>query len=153
MKKSTRIRSLLLVVSALLATIAIAGADELPPPDSKPLSSILKSVEGQELGIITDVDFDDSWWEIKVCKSSDCLKLYIDPKSGKEERRKTDNSDDELPPANTKPLSAIVQSLEDRNQGVITDVEFDEGLWEAELREGGKKSKLYIDPKTGETRG
>ncbi|GIL21301.1 MAG: PepSY domain-containing protein [Candidatus Jettenia sp.] len=74
------------------------------------------------------------------------------PKSGKEKRRKTDDSDDELPPANTKPLSAIVQSLEDRNQGVITNVEFDEGLWEVELREDGRKIKLYIDPKTGETR-
>ncbi|UJS16780.1 MAG: PepSY domain-containing protein [Candidatus Jettenia sp.] len=152
MKKSTRIRSLLLVVSMLLATIAIAGADELPPSDSKPLSAILKSVEKQELGIITSADFDDSLWEIKVCKSSDCLKLYIDPKSGEEKHRKTDNSDDELPPANTKPLSAIVQSLEDRNQGVIKDVEFDDGLWEVELREDGRKIKLYIDPRTGETR-
>lgn len=150
--KSTCIRSLLLVVSVLLATMAIIGAGELPPPGSKPLSAILKSVEGQELGVIMSAEFDDSWWEVKVCKSLDCLKLYIDPRSGGEKRRETDDSDDELPPENIKPLSAIIQSLEDRNLGIITDVEFDEEFWKVKLCKDGRKIKLDIDPRTGETR-
>jgi hypothetical protein len=147
-----RIRSLLLGVSVLIAAIAIAGAGELPPPGSKPLSAILKAVEGQELGVITSAEFDDRWWEVTVCKGRECLELYIDPGLGEEKRRETDDADDALPPANARPLSSIIQSLEDRNLGVITDVEFDDGFWEVKLRKDGRQIKQDIDPMTGETR-
>ena len=136
----------------LLATISIAWADELPPPDSKPLSAILKSLEGQELGIITRIEFDDGWWEVKVCKGPACHKLYIDPRSGEENRRREAGSDYELPPANAKPLSSIVRSIEDSKAGVITEVKFDDGFWEVDLLEDGQKIQLDIDPGTGETR-
>ncbi|TVM02937.1 MAG: hypothetical protein CV087_07790 [Candidatus Brocadia sp. WS118] len=150
--RSRGIRLLLLGVSVLLATITIAGAGELPPPGGKSFSTILKSVEGQKLGVISSAEFDDGWWEVKVCKGLDCLGLYIDPRSGEEKRREPAYADDELPPANAKPLSSIIQSLEERNLGVITDVEFDDGFWEVKLHKDGRVVKLDIDPRTGETR-
>lgn len=130
----------------------LAWASDLPPSGSKLLSTILKSVEGQEFGVITGAEFDDGWWEVKVCKDDACQKRYIDPKSGDENRRRKTDTDNELPSANAKSLSAIVQSVEDRGLGFITEVEFDDGFWEVELRKDGQKSKLDIDPRTGETR-
>lgn len=146
------IRSLLLGVSVLLATITIVGAGELPPPGSKPFSAILKSIEGQELGVITSAEFDDGWWEVKVYKGRDCFDLYIDPKSGEEKRREPVLAGNELPPANVKTLSSIIQSLEGRKPGVIMGVEFDDGFWEVKLHKDGREIKLDIDPRTGETR-
>lgn len=133
------IRSLILGVSVLLATITIIGASALPPPGSKPFSAILKSIERQELGIITSAEFDDGWWEVKVYKGRDCFDLYIDPKSGEEKRREPVLADNELPPSNVKTLSSIIQSLEERNPGVITGVEFDDGFWEVKLHKDGRE--------------
>jgi hypothetical protein len=92
----------------------MARAGEIPPADGKPLSVILKSVEGQKLGAITSVEFDDGWWEVKVGTDSACHKVYINPKSGEEKRRRTTDLDNELPPS-FKPLSVIVESVEERN--------------------------------------
>jgi len=150
--KSKSITSFLLGFGLFLATVSIAWASELPPSGSKPLSAILKSLEGQELGVFTSTDFDDGWWEVKAWKAGACQKLYIDPRSGEEKRRRQADSYDELPPANAKPLSVIVQSTEDRKLGTITEVEFYDGFWKVELRKDGRKIKLYVDPKTGETR-
>lgn len=150
--RSRSIRSVLLGVSVFLATITIVGADELPPPGSKPFSAILKSVEGQELGVIASAEFNYGWWEIKVCAAAACQKLYLDPKSGEEKRREAAHAGDELPPANARLLSSIIQVLEERKLGVITDVEFDNGFWEVELYKDGRKITLDIDPGTGETR-
>jgi hypothetical protein len=150
--KRSMIRSVLLGVSALFVTLAMAGAGTLPPPGSKPLSAILQAVEGQALGVITSAEFDDGRWEVKVCQGSVCLELYIDPRSGAEQCRQPDKSDEALPPAHARPLSAIIQALEERQLGVITEVEFDDGFWEVKLRQDGRKLKLDIDPRTGESR-
>lgn len=150
--KSKRITSFLSGFSLLFAMTSIARAGELPPSGSKPLSAILKSVERQNLGVIASTEFDDGWWEVKVCKAPACHKLYIDPKSGEEKRRREVGFDNELPPTNAKPLPAIVQSIEDSKAGIITEVEFDDRFWEVEVRKDGRKIKRDIDPRTGETR-
>jgi hypothetical protein len=149
--KSKSVASFLFGFSLFLATLSIAWAGELPPPGSKPLSAILKSVEGQLLGVITSTDFDDGCWEIKVCKARACQKLYLDPRSGEEKRRRNADSD-EIPPANAMLLSTIIQSVEASGLGTITEVDFDDGFWEVELRKDGQKIKQAIDPRTGETR-
>lgn len=134
----------------LLSPLAAALADEVPPLGSKPLSLILKMVEEQKLGSITDAEFDDGLWELKVCATAVCQKLYIDPKSGTEVRRlKTDS--EEIPPANALALSTIILSVEARNPGIITEVDFDDGFWKVDLHKDGQKIRLVIDPKTGET--
>jgi hypothetical protein len=135
----------------LLATVA-AQARDLPPTDSKPLSAIILSVEAQNLGVITEVEFDDGLWEVTVRKGRVSLQLYLDPRSGTERRRRTDASDGPLPPRNAKPLSEIVRSLETQNLGVITDIEFDDGYWEVEFRKEGQKVKMDFHPRTGKPR-
>ncbi|OOP54950.1 MAG: hypothetical protein AYP45_17525 [Candidatus Brocadia carolinensis] len=106
-------------------------------------------MEKQKLGSITDAEFDDGLWDVKVCKAAACQILYLDPKSGEEIRRRN-TVFDELPPEKTLALSAIIQSVEARKLGIITEVEFDAGFWEVEIRKDGQKIKLVIDPKTGE---
>lgn len=54
----------------------------------------------------------------------------------------------EVPPKDTKPLSEVVKAAEDTKAGVITQVEFDNGLWEVEVHNGNKEVTLYLDPKT-----
>ncbi len=147
----TIITPLLVVFGLLLTPLSVAGAPELPPPGGLPLSAILKSVEEQKLGLITEAEFDDGLWEVKVCDTGVCQKLYIDPRSGEEKRRRKTESD-ETPPADAMPLSLIVHSLEGRGLGIIQEVEFDDGYWEVELRRDGRKIKLAVDPRTAETR-
>ncbi|OPY64242.1 MAG: hypothetical protein A4E57_03613 [Syntrophorhabdaceae bacterium PtaU1.Bin034] len=135
----------------LLVMITLVRADDVPPQGGKPLSAILKSVEALQLGTVTTAEFDDGVWEIKVCKGKEgCVELYIDPVSGEEKRRKTDDLEEEVPPANARPLSSVIQSLEKRGLRVITEVEFDDNVWEVKVREGRRQVKLYIDPVTGE---
>ncbi len=148
---SKSITPILLVFALLLAPLSVAGAGDFPSPGSKPLSAILKSVEEQRLGVITEAEFDDGLWEVKICDAGACQKLDIDPRSGEEKRRRKTDSD-EIPPANAMLLSTIVESVEARGVWIITAVEFDDGFWEVELRKDGRKIKLAIDPGTGETR-
>lgn len=145
-------KSILLTGAAFclsLAPVSPGWAGDVPPEGGKPLSEILESVEGQKLGVFSEAEFDDGLWELKVCEASACWKLYIAPKSGDEIRRRKADSD-EIPPTDARPLSAIIRSVEARGSGTITEVEFDDGVWEVDLRRDGKKTRLIIDPVTGE---
>jgi len=58
---------------------------------------------------------------------------------------------DETPPANAKPLSVIIKTVEDRHLGVITEVAFDDGKWEIEVHQpGGKEKEIYVDAMSGQ---
>ncbi len=58
---------------------------------------------------------------------------------------------DETPPANAKPLSIIIKTVEDRHYGTITEVEFDDGKWEIEVHQpGGKEKEIYVDAISGQ---
>jgi len=149
--RSRNISPILLAFCLLLAPLCIAEAGEIPPQGSKSLSEILKSVEQQKLGGIAEAEFDDCLWEVKACDVGACQKLYIDPMSAEEKRRRKTDSD-EMPPANAVPLSRIIQSVEARGLGILTEVEYDNALWELDLRKDGQKIKLTIDPRGGETR-
>ncbi len=134
----------------LLAMLAVsASAVELPPADGASLSTILKSVEGQHLGAIAEAEFDDGLWEIKACQTIGCDKLYVNPSTGKKVRRRKVGPE-ALPPANAMALSAIIQHVEASQPGRVTEVEFDNGHWEVELRNGIHKTKLLLNPTTGQ---
>lgn len=148
MRKQTAIGILTLFLSALFPLIPTVHGDDIPPPDSRPLSSILQSVEARQQGTITEAEFDDRMWEVKVCGRRDCQKLYLSPYSADEVRRKWTRSD-EIPPQGSIPLSAIVRSVEAQGLGTITEVEFDNGVWEVKLRKHRQKIKLAVDPITG----
>jgi len=58
---------------------------------------------------------------------------------------------DETPPANAKPLSEIIKSVEDRHYGAITEVEFEGGKWEIEVHQpGGKEIEIHVDAISGQ---
>jgi hypothetical protein len=131
---------LLLIAIGTLVGIAATRAMDLPPSDGKSLAGIVQSIEEKDLGAIRSVEYERDWWkitgmwEVMVCKES-CLKLYIDPKTGDERRRKSDDLEDELPPANTQGPSGIAKSFEDRKSGFITEIEFEHGAWQVKYRE------------------
>lgn len=149
--KSFRASLLMCASGLLLNPLSVAWASDIPPSGSQALSEILKSVELQKIGAFSEAEFDDGLWELKVCNIAACQKLYIDPVTGMEKHRRNTDADD-LPPAGAMPLSTIVHSVEARGLGVITDVDFDDGVWEFDLRKDGRKTRLNIDPLTGETR-
>ena len=145
--------------TALGAAVTVAGMTALATRDAqsqneKPLSEIIKSVEDQQLGPITDVDFERGRWEIEVFKAGQKTTLYLDPKTGKvDRRRERPDSHEDVPPANAKPLSEIIASVEARNLGQIREVDYDDdGYWEVEVRGNGVKSELHIDAVSGEAR-
>ena len=57
---------------------------------------------------------------------------------------------EETPPANAKPLSEIIKSVEDKGYRTVTDVEFEDGVSEIEVHQpGGKEMTLKADPISG----
>lgn len=130
-----------------------AAPTPMPPPaepaSNKPLSAILKAIEERRLGSIAEAEYDDDLWEVTVCGDGGCQKLYLDPRTGEELRRKAAGPE-ELPPAGAMPLSTIVQAVEALGLGFIEEVEFEDGVWEFELHKDGGKVKLVADPMTGE---
>jgi len=60
---------------------------------------------------------------------------------------------DDSPPANAKPLSEIIKSVEDKGYKTITELEFDDGVWEIEAHQpDGKEVHLKVDPVSGAIR-
>lgn len=56
----------------------------------------------------------------------------------------------EIPPEGSIPLSEIIANLEINGHTWITEVEFEDGVWEIEFVSGDEKYELEIDPMTGE---
>ena len=60
---------------------------------------------------------------------------------------------DESPPANAKPLSEIIKSVEDKGYKTITELEFDDGVWKVEVHQpDGKEVHIKVDPVSGAIR-
>jgi hypothetical protein len=61
---------LAIAACALAASTLIARADwfkdEQPPPNAKPLSTVIKSLEDHGMKTITEASFDDGKWKIEV---------------------------------------------------------------------------------------
>ena len=129
--------------------MAFAWGGETPPTGSQPLSEILITVEKESFGTLSDVEFDDGVWEAKVCKAGVCEKLYFNPTSGELVRRRLSEAD-ETPQGNVKPLSEIVKLVEAKGLGTITEIEYDDGFWEVELRKDGKLNRVFVNPVSGE---
>jgi len=141
---------------AVLMAFVPSQAGDVPAKDAKPLAEIVKTLEDRQLGMITEMEFDDGKWEGKVCKAPDtCLSLQLDARTGEETKRKTEKSKEDTPPAETAALSGILESMASKGLGTPIDVEWEsEGYWEVEVLADGqkKKKKLKIDPVTGDVR-
>lgn len=59
-------------------------------------------------------------------------------------------ADDDKLPANALKLSEIISALEQQGFHPVTDVEFDDGVWEIDAYRGREKRELHVDPKTGQ---
>jgi hypothetical protein len=103
---------------------------------------------------VVSADFDDRLWEIVVCDSSGriCREVYVDPRTGEESRVGGESSWDIRPPTNGKTAAQIARSIEDRNVGVLTELEYDHPVWEAVTRADRGRAKLYIDPVSADVR-
>ena len=62
-----------------LRSIPESADDLMPPSNGKPASTIARSVEESKVGVITELEFDDSQWEVQVRAEQGRAKLYIDP--------------------------------------------------------------------------
>jgi hypothetical protein len=84
-----------IAVASVLVGLAMSQAragwfsDEQPPAGAKPLSEVIKVVEDQRLGAITEVEFEDGVWKIEVHKPDGGeIDLRVDPISGQIQARK-----------------------------------------------------------------
>ncbi len=98
---------------------------------------------------ITDLDFDDGFWEAEAVNSgSQRVELIIHPVSGAVLAERVEGQ----PPSNSSLLSAsqihtILTSAGYRN---IRELKFDDGFWEADATNpAGLRVELKIDPRTG----
>ena len=57
---------------------------------------------------------------------------------------------DEIPPANAKRLSEVIQTVEAAGHTVITKVEFDEWTWIIQVYKAGLEFEIRVDPLSGE---
>lgn len=57
---------------------------------------------------------------------------------------------DEIPPANGRPLSEIVLSLEKAGHNVITDIDFHQHVWVVRVYKAGFEFEIRVDPRSGE---
>jgi hypothetical protein len=150
--KSTNMR-MFLGTGVVLAAVGTVITRDARSQTGKPLSEIVKSIEDQQLGVVTEIDFDHGRWEVELHKGGRQTTLYLDPNTGAVDRRKERADPHEvLPPEDAKPLSDLIKSVEDQKLGPITEVDYDDGFWEVEVRRSGAKTKLDIDPRSGASR-
>lgn len=102
-----------------------AMADGRPLADAKSVSKMLADLEKQGFAPIVDVSFGNGLWEIEAYKGNEQRELAVNPTTGAIVAEKADEADPK-PPANAKPLSVIVQSIEQSGNSTILDVSFDD---------------------------
>ena len=148
---SLRLRPLL---ATLLLALAGGGAwaTEVPPADAQPLSQILDAVEKNHPGVIVSADFDERRWEVVSCSADgrSCRELRIDPRTAKTLRDSRDMNFDIRPPAGGKTAAQIARAIEERKLGTISEIEFDDPVWEVTVQGSGVRAKLYVDPASGD---
>jgi hypothetical protein len=140
--------------AAMLVLAANAANADMPPAGSQPLSAVLESVEKSATMIVVSADFEKGRWEIVACSEDGktCREAYIDPVSVKEQRSSRVSPSDVRAPRGGKTASQLARSLEERKLGVITELEYEDAVWEASIRGDGVRAKLYLDPATGDVR-
>jgi len=146
-------RTLWIATSLTLAGLAgfsinsMARTSTAPASESALLSSIIQKVEAENIGVVIEAEHERDKWEVEVCTSEACTDIKFDAKTGTELKRKSEKLDDALPPADAKPLSEVVKTFED-HQYPITEIEFEEGVWEVYWIKDGRKVKSFLDPIT-----
>ncbi len=130
----------------VLTGIAVAG--DLPPENSKPLSTILKQLESGGLSQIKSVEFDDGVWEIEGMRNKGGVEVHVNPLTGDVVSEHKDLHSN-LPPASAKSAATIVTLLEEAGYAPVYELEWERTIWTAEAIHKNSKRKLTIAPDTG----
>lgn len=140
-------------MSRLLATIVLCAlAAPAFAQSPLPLSKILSTVEAGGTRVVVSADKGRRGWEVVSCPvgSRVCREDRIDATSGAVLRSEREGVSS-LPPADAKAASAIAAQLEALAIGTVTEIEFDDRIWEAKIRDGRRSAEFRLDPKTGAT--
>ncbi|MBE2242357.1 MAG: PepSY domain-containing protein [Burkholderiaceae bacterium] len=150
--------SLLLSRSPLLAALVLglagtaALAADVPPSGAKPLSQILEAAHKVQPGVIVSAEFDDGRWEVVSCNAEGrgCREIHLDPRTAKVLRNRRESSFDAPPPAGSQTAAQIASAFEGRQLGAISEIEFDDPVWEVTVGSGTSRAKFDVDPASGE---
>lgn len=147
--KTKYVMSSLAIISALLgySLNTMARTGETPADAGVTLTSLLEKVEAENIGVIIEAEHDRGKWEIESCKPDSCTDIKFDAKTGAEIKRKAEKSSDALPPEGARPLSVVVKTFEEHHYA-ISEIEFEDGVWEVYWTKDGRKVKSYLDPMT-----
>lgn len=87
------------IVSIVVLAFALVGAasaaawagwftDEAPPPNAKPLSEVVRSLEDQGVRTITEISFDEGKWSVEARNADGkTVDLKVDPMTGQTDSR------------------------------------------------------------------
>ncbi|ANW18037.1 PepSY domain-containing protein [Streptomyces clavuligerus] len=151
-------------VAALLAggtvTAVAASADDKPVKPKISSSDAVNTALKERSGTVGSVSLDDGVWEIEIADGKDKgHEVRVDAKNGEVvgvERDDRDDADDaadrdDVPAQGTKVDAERAASAAVALQaGTVTDVEFEDGRWEVEVRaEDGTEHDVHVDATTG----
>lgn len=143
-------RHLLLASFAVTAVVAGTAASA---QSALPLSDILRMVEADGVRTVYSADAHMRGWEVVSCegRSRICREDLLDANTGAVRQSETEGVL-RLPPEGSLPASQIAAMVEGMAIGAITEMEFDDRVWDVEVRASiGSRADFELDPMTGAT--
>jgi hypothetical protein len=107
-----------------------------------PLAAVLKTVESAGYSPVIEVELEKDHWKVKSYRDGQLLQLKVDLLTGEILPNP--------PPALERPLSVVVQGLEEQGYGPIVDIEPAAGgsdgsaAWEVEAYKGSSEVNLKV---------
>jgi uncharacterized membrane protein YkoI len=111
------------------------------PAEAMSLARIVRTLEQKGYGPVAEIEMEDNWWEVDAFRDSQRVRLMVDFETG------AIMSD--TPPSPGKPLSEILESLEEQGYGPVLDVDLKGGELEIETHKEGMVVVLTVDANTG----
>ncbi len=131
------------IAALSLSSAAYLYADA-PPRSGKQLAAVLELVAAKGYTSVTEISFDDGYWEVEAMKGGASVELQVDPQSGAGVSERSDGPHPQLP-TNSKTLRDIVTALEKAGYGQIAKIDFETTGWAAEARRGVQWRELILD--------
>lgn len=133
---------LFLLGSFLLLTTQTVFADDVPPPNTVPMSTIIKKLKKEGYKIIEKIKYEDSVYEAEVFDDHGVKeKININPQTG------------QFPTSKKVKRISILQAtekVEAAGYHGIYKVEYEDGVYEMKaFDKSNKKVKLKIDAESG----
>lgn len=139
-----------ILYATTFATVLIAGS-VASAQTALPLSEILRMVEADGVRTVYSADAQMRGWEVVSCegRSRICREDLLDANTGAVRESDTEGVLG-LPPEGSLPASEIAALVEAMAIGAITEMEFDDRVWDVEVRASiGSRADLELNPMTG----